>query len=79
MENIPEPDLSSVAKESTLQGVSDKVGTFTDPTETVAHKLENLTFDKTDLAKEATVQAILEKVSLTTDDADNDWNNIQPL
>lgn len=49
-----QPDLSSVAKEATLQGVSDKVGTFTDPTETVAHKLENLTFDKTDLAKEAT-------------------------
>lgn len=51
---IPEPDLSSVAKEATLQGVSGKVGTFTDPTETVAHKLENLTFDKTDLAKEST-------------------------
>lgn len=54
IEQIPKPDLSSVAKEATLQGVSDKVGTFTDPTETVAHKLENLTFDKTDLAKEAT-------------------------
>lgn len=68
---IPEPDLSSVAKEATLQGVSGKVGTFTDPTETVAHKLENLTFDKTDLAKEATTakQGSNPNISLTSLDA----------
>lgn len=71
IEQIPTPDLSSVAKEATLQGVSDKVGTFTDPTETVAHKLENLTFDKTDLAKEATTakQGSNPNISLTSLDA----------
>lgn len=71
IEQIPTPDLSSVAKESTLQGVSGKVGTFTDPTETVAHKLENLTFDKTDLAKESTTakQGSNPNISLTSLDA----------
>ena len=78
---IPEPDLSSVAKEATLQGVSDKVGTFTDPTETVAHKLENLTFDKTDLAKEATTakQGSNPNISLTSLDGKLDTMITSPV